>query len=62
MKSYNVYYYIKADGIPKYYTMPITAANAKEACQQCKAIVKEQTGRNAFKPTTKRPANCKLEA
>ena len=55
MKNYQVYYWIKANRTEKLYVMTITAANAKEACGKCKAEVKEQTGRNAFRPTTKCP-------
>ena len=30
-------------------------ASSKEALAKCKEIVKEKTGRNAFRPTTKTP-------
>ena len=55
MKTYQVYYWIKANRTEKLYVTPITAANAKEACGKCKAEVKEKTGRNAFRPTIKCP-------
>lgn len=54
-KIYQVYYWIKANRTEKLYVMPITAANAKDACAKCKKEVKEQTGRNAFRPSTKCP-------
>ena len=54
-KIYQVYYWIKANRTEKLYVMPIMAANAKEACAKCKKEVKEQTGRNAFRTSTKCP-------
>jgi hypothetical protein len=35
--------------------MFVRAQNAKEACKVCKEQVLLQTGRNAFRPTTKVP-------
>lgn len=35
--------------------MFVSANNAKDACRICKEQVKEQTGRNAFRTTTKAP-------
>ena len=55
MKTYQVYYWIKANRTEKLYVMPVAAANAKEACAKCKVEVKEKNGRNAFRPTTKCP-------
>lgn len=55
MKSYQVFYWIKKNRHEYLEHMFVSANNAKEACQVCKDQVKEQTGRNAFRPTTKVP-------
>lgn len=55
MKSYQVFYWIKKNCHEYLEHMFVSASNAKEACQICKQQVKEQTGRNAFRPTTKAP-------
>ena len=55
MKTYNVFYYIKVNRIEIMKNMEIEADSSKEACAKCKEIVKEKTGRNAFRPTTKAP-------
>lgn len=55
-KTYQVFYYIKANGKETLHHIFISAANSKEACSKCKEIVKAQTGRNAFRPTTKAPS------
>lgn len=39
--------------------MFVMANNQKEACRQCKEVVKERTGRNAFRPTCKCPESIK---
>ena len=55
MKTYNVFYYIKVNRLEIMKNMDIEACSSKEACAKCKEIVKEKTGRNAFRPTTKTP-------
>lgn len=54
MKDYNVRYWIKAYRTEVEHNMFVTANNAKDACAICKALVKEKTGRNAFRPVAKR--------
>lgn len=55
MKNYQVFYWIKKNSHEYLEHMFVSANNAKEACKICKEHVKEQTGRNAFRPTTKVP-------
>ena len=55
MKTYQVFYWIKKSRREYLEHMFVAANNAKEATQVCKQQVKEQTGRNAFRPTTKVP-------
>lgn len=55
MKNYQVFYWIKANKKEYLNHMFVTAKNAREACAICKDEVKKQTGRNAFRPTTKLP-------
>lgn len=55
MKNYQVFYWIKKNNREYLNHMFVSADNAKEACKVCKQQVKEQTGRNAFRPTTKAP-------
>ena len=55
MKTYQVFYWIKKNKREYLEHMFVTANNAKEALRICKQQVKEQTGRNAFWPTTKGP-------
>lgn len=55
MKIYQVFYWIKKNNREYLNHMFVAANNAREACQVCKRQVKEQTGRNAFRPTTKVP-------
>ena len=55
-KSYKVFYYIKANGRETMHHMFVMADNSKDACKICKEVVKEKTGRNAFRPKTKAPA------
>lgn len=52
-KSYQVFYWIKRDRHEFLHHIFVNAENAKEACRIAKAVVKEKTGRNAFRPTTK---------
>ena len=55
MKIYQVFYWIKKNRREYLEHMYVAASNANEAMQICKQQVKEQTGRNAFWPTTKAP-------
>lgn len=55
MKTYQVFYWIKKNKREYLEHMYVSANTAKEAMQVCKQKVKEQTGRNAFRPTTKAP-------
>lgn len=55
MKSYQVFYWIKKNSREYLEHMFVSANTAKDACRICKETVKEQTGRNAFRPTTKAP-------
>ena len=53
MKNYDVRYWIKANRAEVEYSMIVFAKDAKEACQICKERVKENCGRNAFRPVAK---------
>lgn len=55
MKNYVVWYWIKANRQEVLLNMLVSAENSKAACAKCKLLVKEKTGRNAFRPTTKKP-------
>lgn len=55
MKNYQVFYWIKKNSREYLEHMFVSADTAKDACRICKEMVKEQTGRNAFRPTTKAP-------
>lgn len=55
LKSYQVFYYIKANKQETLHHIFVMANNAKEACKKCKEVVYQKTGRNAFRPTTKVP-------
>lgn len=61
-KSYQVFYWIKRDRHEFLHHIFVNAENAREACRVAKAVVKEKTGRNAFRPTTKAPSPEELEA
>jgi hypothetical protein len=54
MKNYDVRYWIKANRAEVEYSMIVFAKDAKEACRICKERVKENCGRNAFRPAAKR--------
>lgn len=54
-KSYQVFYVIKQNGREYQYHMSVMADNQREAIKQCKTVVFEKTGRNAFRETTKAP-------
>lgn len=54
-KLYTVFYWIKKNNQEYLHSLDVEAGNAKEACKVCKEQVKAQTGRNAFRPTTKAP-------
>ena len=53
MKNYDVRYWIKANRAEVEYSMIVFAKDAKEACRICKDRVKENCGRNAFRPVAK---------
>lgn len=53
MKTYKVYFWIKANKFEYLRSMEIESTNAKEACKKVKDIVFETTGKNAFRPQTK---------
>lgn len=55
MKNYQVFYWIKKNRHEYLEHMFVSADSAKDACRICKERVKEQTGCNAFRPTTKVP-------
>ena len=54
-KTYQVFYWIKKNRHEYLEHLFITAPTAKAACRTCKELVKERTGRNAFRPSTKAP-------
>lgn len=56
-KDYQVFYFIKRNGTETLHHIFVSAENQREACKKCKEIVKEQTGRNAFRPTCTPPKN-----
>lgn len=60
-KSYQVFYWIKANRHEYLCHMFVMADNAKEACQICKQQVLAKNGRNAFRPTTRVPDPEELE-
>lgn len=51
-KCYQVFYITKRNKKEEINHIYVTGNNSKEACKKCKEIVLEQTGRNAFRPTT----------
>lgn len=56
MKTYTVFYYIKSSGFETLCARTnIEARSAKEAKQICKQQVREEIGRNAFRPFIKIP-------
>ena len=55
MKTYQVFYWIKKNNLEYLEHMYVSANTVKEAARVCKQKVKEQIGRNAFRPTTKAP-------
>lgn len=60
-KEYQVFYVIKRNKKEYLYHIFVMASNQREAIQQCKAVVLEKTGRNAFRPTTKAPSEHELK-
>lgn len=50
-KEYQVFYYIKTGKREELNHIFVMAQNQREARRKCKEIVKEKTGRNAFRPT-----------
>ena len=57
MAKYTVTYYIKSGGREHECDMQVEADNAAEACKLVKDIVKEETGRNAFRAKAKKMSN-----
>lgn len=55
MKDYEVFYFIKRDRTEYLCSIMVMEDNARDACKAAKQIVFERTGRNAFRPTTKKP-------
>lgn len=55
-KKYTIYWIEKHDSAEWLVASVVVAANAKEACQLVKRMVKAETGRNAFTPS----AHCPL--
>lgn len=54
MANYTVTYYIKSGGKEHECEMQVEADTATEACKTVKDIVKEETGRNAFRAKAKK--------
>ena len=54
-KTYQVFYWTKKYRHEYLEHVFVPANNAKDACRICKEQVREKTGRNAFRPTTKVP-------
>lgn len=52
-KSYQVFYILKYGKREEINHIFIMANNQREALKECKRIVKEKTGKNAFRPTCK---------
>lgn len=57
MAKYTVTYYIKSGGREHECDMQVEADNAAEDCKLVKDIVKEETGRNAFRAKAKKISN-----
>ena len=55
MEIYQVFYWIKKDKKEYLEHIYVSANNARDAVRVCKQRVREQTGRNAFRPTSKAP-------
>lgn len=53
MKTYTVYFYVKANRTEYMVDVDVQAQTAKSACASVKQWFKDLTGRNAFAPTTK---------
>ena len=54
LKSYTVYFFTKENRTEYLNEVFIEANTAKEACAICKQWYHEKTGKNAFRPTTKK--------
>ena len=52
MKTYQIFYIIKANRRETLNHIFVRANNAREAIAECKRVVKEQSGKNAFRPMT----------
>lgn len=53
MKTYVVYFFIKANRTEYLADVAVEAPTAKAACALCKDWYFKTTGKNAFRPTTK---------
>lgn len=60
-KDYQVFYWTKSNRIEYLHHIFVRAQNAKEACKIARDVVKEKTGRHAFRPTTKAPSQEEME-
>lgn len=49
-RKYDVYYLAKFNSQQKVFVIEVESATSKEACAECKRLVAENTGRNAFGP------------
>lgn len=52
MKTYVVYFFIKANRMEYLADVVVEAPTAKAACKLCKEWYFNKTGKNAFRPTT----------
>lgn len=60
-KSYTVYFWIKKNKHEYLRNIIVKAQSSREACKIAKEKVKEITGNNAFRPTTKAPTPEELD-
>ena len=60
-KNYQVFYWIKKNKMEYLEHMFVRAHNKREAYTICKEVVKERTGRNAFRPSTEPPTEKEME-
>ncbi len=60
-KCYQVFYWIKKNKMEYLEHIFIYANNAREACKKCKEVVKNKTGRNAFRPSINPPTDYEME-
>lgn len=57
MKEYVVYFYVKANRTEYLCDVVVEAKTAVEACKLVKHWYHKKTGKNAFRPTTKKPTD-----